>query len=181
MLALLMALTTMPVVHVETEVGTHVLVERVDAHGNTEPVCMAPCDQPLDASASYRLRSDTFRTTNHFQLKSTDPERQVVVRVTEERSTKSLVSAIVLMSLSGVFATAGAFVSGFGALRWMDTGVAIGVAIPLFTMHLATGIPGAVLFANSIQSRATAVEGERIQRLEARKPAFTVPILSGSF
>jgi len=174
-----------PVVHVETEVGTRVFVERLDAQGRVDAVCKAPCDQPLDASSAYRVSSDSFRTTNHFRLISTEPNREIDVRI-EPRTNRGLVSAVVLMSLSGAFATGGGFAIAWGVLGGgYVTGVAVGIAVPMIVVSLATGIPGVALLAKSIESRATAIEGDRIAASPRppmpHAPVFSVPILTKSF
>ena len=144
-----------PTVHVENDVGTRVFVERVD-HDKRAIVCEAPCNAPLDAGYAYRLRSDAFRATNSFRLPETQENEAVAVRY-EPRTSRSLVSAIVLMTLSGVFATAGGFAIAWGVLEHAWTGVAVAVAIPSLTVSVATGIPGAILLGRSTESHATTV------------------------
>jgi hypothetical protein len=180
--SLLVALA--PVVHVESELGTRVVVERVDDHGRAAAVCVAPCDERLDPRGTYRLSSDTFRTTNRFRIETT--ERAVDVRV-EPRTKGTLVSAVVLMTVSGLFATGGAAAIAWGALdtRINNVGVATAIAIPMITVSLATGIPGVVLLAKSVQSRATVTAADRAvaatSNATPRPAGFTVPILTKTF
>jgi hypothetical protein len=144
-----------PIVHVENEVGTHVFVDRID-DGEEHVVCHAPCNAPLEIGHSYRLRSDAFRATNKFRLPNTSEGEAVAVRI-EPRTSKSLVSAVVLMTISGVFATLGGFAIAWGVLESRMTGVAVGLAIPSATVSVATGVPGLVLLGRSMESHATPV------------------------
>ena len=144
-----------PVVHVENEIGTRVFVERLEPDHHVI-VCEAPCNVPLDNAYPYRLRSDAFRATNPFRLPETQPSEAVAVRI-QPRTNGTLVSAIILMTLSGVFATAGGFAIAWGVLERSMTGVAVGIAVPSITVSVATGIPGVALLARSTESRATPV------------------------
>jgi hypothetical protein len=144
-----------PVVHVENEIGTRVFVERIGAEHTTN-VCEAPCNAPLDARYAYRLRSDAFRATNTFHLPATREGEAVAVRI-EPRTNKTLVSAVVLMTISGIFATVGGFAIAWAILDAPMTGVAVGLAIPSATVSVATGIPGIVLLGRSTESHATPV------------------------
>ena len=144
-----------PIVHVENEIGTHVVIERID-DGGEHVVCRAPCNAPLEAGYKYRLRSDAFRATNTFHLPATLEGEAVAVRI-EPRTNKTLVSAVVLMTISGVFATVGGFAIAWGVLQTQMTGVATAIAIPSASVSLATGIPGLVLLGKSMESRATPV------------------------
>lgn len=155
-----------PIVHVANEVGTHVLVERVGPEGATS-VCLAPCNAQLDPDAQYRLRSDAFRTSSPFKLPS--GPRAIDVRI-EPRSSGGLVAGIALLATSGLLASAGVFVSAFFA-GW-NTGLAIALATPLFTGSVATGIPGALLLAKNLESRAVVTPSPH---------ALVVPIVSGAF
>jgi hypothetical protein len=144
-----------PVVHVENEIGTRVFVDRIDDSGE-HAVCTAPCNAPLEIGHKYRLRSDAFRATNTFRLPATRDDEAVAVRI-QPRTNKTLVSAVVLMTVSGVFATLGGFAIAWGVLESQMTGVAVGLAIPSATVSVATGIPGLVLLGKSMESRATPV------------------------
>jgi len=144
-----------PVVHVENEIGTRVFVDRVDQDGE-HVVCRAPCNAPLEIGHSYRLRSDAFRATNKFELPNAREGEAVAVRI-EPRTNKTLVSAIILMTISGVFATLGGFAIALPFLDDRMVGVAVGLAIPSATISVATGVPGLVLLGKSMESHATPV------------------------
>jgi len=158
MLALAFAFATAlatPVVHVENEIGTRVFVDRVDSSGS-HVVCTAPCNAPLEIGHSYRLRSDAFRATNKFELPTTREGEAVAIRI-EPRTNKTLVSAVILMTISGVFATAAGFSIAWGILESRMTGVAVALAIPSASISVATGIPGIALLGKSLESHATPV------------------------
>ena len=145
-----------PVVHVENEIGTRVFVDRIDDSGE-HVVCTAPCNAPLEIGHSYRLRSDAFRATNKFELPPAHDDEAVAVRI-EPRTNKTLISAVILMTISGVFATAAGFAIAWGVLESRMTGVAaVGLAIPSASVSVATGIPGIVLLGRSMESHATPV------------------------
>ena len=151
-----------PVVHVENEVGTRVFVERLDPR--PEIVCEAPCDKTLAARGVYRLRSDSFRTTNVFRI---PPDRKIDVRI-EPRTKGGLVASIVLMTLSGAFATAAGFLFAWPFLddKTDARTFGIGLGVPMAAVSLGLGIPGAAMLLNNIESRAR---------------VFTAPVLSGTF
>jgi hypothetical protein len=144
-----------PIVHVENEIGTRVYVERID-DGHEHVVCAAPCNAPLEIGHSYRLRSESFRATNTFELPATSDGEAVNVRI-EPRTKRTLVSAVVLMTISGVFATLGGFAIAWAVIDHEMTGIAVGLAIPSATVSVATGVPGLVLLGRSLESHATPV------------------------
>ena len=112
------------------------------------------------------MRSDAFRATNKFHIPNAREGEAVAVRI-EPRTNKTLVSAAILMTISGVFATLGGFAIAWGVLETRMTGVAVGLAIPSATVSVATGVPGLVLLGRSMESRAT--------------PVVTVPIFTKTF
>ncbi len=166
-----------PYVHVENEVGTHVAVVRVD--GEPATACVAPCDRFI-APGTYRLSSDAFRSSNTFHVSAV--ARNVDVQIRETGRSK-LTSAIVLLTVSGLFAAGGASAIGYLATRGtLDVGLAMGISIPLFTTAVATGIPGALLLGSAIESKATIIESDRpAQPVPSGRATFVAPLLSGSF
>lgn len=151
-----------PVVHVEKEVGTRVFVERLDPRPDI--VCEAPCDETLAAQGVYRLRSDSFRTTNVFRI---PPDRKVDIRIAS-RANGGFVASIVLMTLSGAFATAAGFLFAWAVVddKTDARTFGIGIGVPMAAVSLGLGIPGAAMLFSNFESRAR---------------VFTAPIVSGTF
>jgi len=171
-----------PVVHVESPVAMKVSVE--PAAGGA-PVCEAPCDKALDAGVPYRLTASGIRPTNAFHLVAGEGEARLRVRL-EPHGQGWLWSGVVLLSLGVALAGAGAIVTawGFGDLGPRATPAAA-IATPLFTSALAMGIPGAVMIANNLASRAT-VMGEdaavsNARPAVSRPAAFIIPLVHRSF
>jgi hypothetical protein len=82
--------------------GQSVAIQR---HPDLEVVCLAPCQRPLDATASYRLAGGWFQPTEPFSLPRADGE--VVVEAHMRTPTQRRVGLILGLSGLGIAAFAG--------------------------------------------------------------------------
>jgi hypothetical protein len=153
-----------PVVHVDA--GSNVIVQHVELDGHATPICRAPCDRALEADREYQLTGEGLRASNRFLLPASDAATLQV----QTRSSGGFVAGVILLTVSGVFTTGGLFL--FGAMVALSD-TAFGAVLPGIGAFfcgigsLATGIPGAVLLANNIQSRAKVLEGDRLAAAHA--------------
>jgi len=175
-----------PVVHVDA--SSNVVLERVETDGHTTPICRAPCDRALDAQTPYQLAGDGIRPSNQFRL----PEDARPVKIAMKPvSSGGFTTGVILTTLSAVFLAGGVGMlvgavapgSGLGSL---GLSLALGAgSFVSFGVSIATGIPGIMLLANNLQSRARVMEGDMraASRLQPtpRAPVFSIPLVSKSF
>ncbi len=148
---------------VRVDASSQVVLERVDSSGDTHVVCRAPCDQPLETSAKYRINGDDIRPSNVFTVA---PETSAIAA--HPRSSGGLTTGIVLLAISAAFTIGGVaaivapfVISPYGDLSLQLLASAF-VATPLFVASLATGVPGTILVVNHFQSTADSLSPPRV-------------------